>query len=97
MANHGAGVLAVHLDELNERGGVDQRRNESVAPACEEIALPVAGDGPILGLRGAFGELKPHHDLPWPWPFAVAVRLCASRRRRRRWASSSFFNAPVPA
>ena len=49
------GVLAVYLDQQHEtRVPLDQRGDVGVAPAGDQIPLPVTGNGPILCFDGPF-------------------------------------------
>jgi hypothetical protein len=51
-------------DELAVAGlALDQGRDRARPPAHQEVALPVAGDGAFLDLRGALGDHRHPGEL----------------------------------
>ena len=60
----GRGVLAGHLDQDDEtRMPFDQGGDVSVLAACQQIALPVTGDGAVLDLRWPLADGDGIDDL----------------------------------
>src|SRR5207249_541064 len=63
--DNGRRLLALHLHQESEPGvALDQRRDVAVAGAGEQIAFPVAGDGPVFDRSWPVSDRHRVDDLP---------------------------------